>query len=158
MATQVQFRRGTTNDHNSFVGASGEVTVDTDLNTIRVHDGATTGGTRIATFQNLTETTHSFSDASSNTLVVTPGTSDVKFLGGTSLTSAVTGDTITFNLDNQITVNEISSTDSTGVTLKDDLLLAGTLRAEDSGTVSVCLLYTSPSPRDLSTARMPSSA
>ena len=137
MATQIQFRRGTTNDHNSFVGASGEVTVDTDLNTIRVHDGATTGGTRIATFQNLTETTHSFSDASSNTLVVTPGTSDVKFLGGTSLTSAVTGDTITFNLDNQITVNEISSTDSTGVTLKDDLLLAGTLRAEDSGTISV---------------------
>ena len=137
MATQIQFRRGTTNDHNSFVGASGEVTVDTDLNTIRVHDGATTGGTRIATFANLTETTHSFSDASSNTLVVTPGTSDVKFLGGTSLTSAVTGDTITFNLDNQITVNEISSTDSTGVTFKDDLLLAGTLRAEDSGTISV---------------------
>ena len=50
MATQIQFRRGTTNDHTSFVGATGEVTVDTDLNTIRVHDGATTGGTRIATF------------------------------------------------------------------------------------------------------------
>ena len=99
MATQVQFRRGTTNDHNSFVGASGEVTVDTDLNTIRVHDGATTGGTRIATFSELTATTHSFSDASSNTLTVTPGTSDIKFLGGTSLTSAVTCDTITFNLD-----------------------------------------------------------
>ena len=137
MATQVQFRRGTTNDHNSFVGASGEVTVDTDLNTIRVHDGATTGGTRIATFSELTATTHSFSDASSNTLTVTPGTSDIKFLGGTSLTSAVTGDTITFNLDNQITVNEISSTDSTGITIKDDLLLAGTLRAEDSATISI---------------------
>ena len=137
MATQVQFRRGTTNDHNSFVGASGEVTVDTDLNTIRVHDGATTGGTRIATFSELTTTTHSFSDASSNSLTVTPGTSDIKFLGGTSLTSAVTGDTITFNLDNQITVNEISSTDSTGITVKDDLLLAGTLRAEDSATISV---------------------
>jgi hypothetical protein len=137
MATQVQFRRGTTNDHNSFVGASGEVTVDTDLNTIRVHDGATTGGTRIATFSELTATTHSFSDASSNSLTVTPGTSDIKFLGGTSLTSAVTGDTITFNLDNQITVNEISSTDSTGITVKDDLLLAGTLRAEDSGTISI---------------------
>ena len=31
MATQVQFRRGTTNDHTSFVGATGEVTVDTCL-------------------------------------------------------------------------------------------------------------------------------
>ena len=27
-----------------------------------------------------------------------------------------------------------------------------------SGSISVCLLYTSPSPRDLSTSRMPSSA
>ena len=65
MATQIQFRRGTTNDHNPFTGAVGEVTVDTDLNTIRVHDGATTGGTRIATFAEITGSTHSFSDASS---------------------------------------------------------------------------------------------
>ena len=36
-----------------------------------------------------------------------------------------------------LTVNELSSTDSTGITIKDDLLLAGTLRAEDSTTISV---------------------
>ena len=29
---------------------------------------------------------------------------------------------------------------------------------KDSGTITYCLLYTSPSPRDLSTSRMPSSA
>ena len=29
---------------------------------------------------------------------------------------------------------------------------------QDSYTVIICLLYTSPSPRDLSTSRMPSSA
>ena len=29
---------------------------------------------------------------------------------------------------------------------------------EEKGLLSVCLLYTSPSPRDLSTSRMPSSA
>ena len=34
-------------------------------------------------------------------------------------------------------MNELSSTDSTGITIKDDLLLAGTLRAEDSTTISV---------------------
>ena len=32
------------------------------------------------------------------------------------------------------------------------------LDSETSGIISICLLYTSPSPRDLSTSRMPSSA
>ena len=47
MATQVQFRRGTTGQNNAFKGAIGEVTVDTDKNTLRVHDGAITGGTSL---------------------------------------------------------------------------------------------------------------
>ena len=45
---QVQFRRGTTTQHSSFTGAVGEVTVDTDLDTLRVHDGSTAGGVRLA--------------------------------------------------------------------------------------------------------------
>jgi microcystin-dependent protein len=45
---QVQFRRGTTTQHGSFTGAVGEVTVDTDLDTLRVHDGSTAGGVRLA--------------------------------------------------------------------------------------------------------------
>lgn len=44
MATQVQFRRGTTVQNNAFTGAQGEVTVDTDLKTLRIHDGTTAGG------------------------------------------------------------------------------------------------------------------
>lgn len=44
MATQVQFRRGTTTETASFTGAQGEVTVDLNKNTCVVHDGATTGG------------------------------------------------------------------------------------------------------------------
>ena len=31
-------------------------------------------------------------------------------------------------------------------------------RLQEEGTIEPCLLYTSPSPRDLSTSRMPSSA
>jgi len=45
---QVQLRRGTTTQHGSFTGAEGEVTVDTDLDTLRVHDGSTAGGIRLA--------------------------------------------------------------------------------------------------------------
>ena len=44
MATQVQFRRGTTAEHSGFKGADGEVTVDTSLKTVVVHDAITNGG------------------------------------------------------------------------------------------------------------------
>jgi hypothetical protein len=44
MPTQVQFRRGTTAQNNSFTGAVGEVSVDIDKDTLRVHDGSTQGG------------------------------------------------------------------------------------------------------------------
>ena len=45
MPTAVQFRRGTTLEHNTFTGAVGELTVDTDKKTVVVHDGSTAGGT-----------------------------------------------------------------------------------------------------------------
>ena len=44
MATQVQFRRGTTAAHSGFKGADGEVTVDTSLKTVVIHDAITNGG------------------------------------------------------------------------------------------------------------------
>jgi len=48
MAKLLQLRRGTTSQHNSFTGAVGEVTVDTDKDTLVVHDGSTQGGTPLA--------------------------------------------------------------------------------------------------------------
>jgi len=44
MATQVQFRRGTTTQNNAFTGAIGEITYDTEIETLRLHDGSTAGG------------------------------------------------------------------------------------------------------------------
>ena len=44
MATQVQFRRGTTEQNNGFTGALAELSVDTTLNVVRVHNGSTQGG------------------------------------------------------------------------------------------------------------------
>ena len=44
MATQVQFRRGTTGEHSAFTGAVGEVTVDTEKKILCVHDATTAGG------------------------------------------------------------------------------------------------------------------
>ena len=44
MPTVLQFRRGTTTQNNNFTGTAGELSVDTTLDTVRVHDGSTAGG------------------------------------------------------------------------------------------------------------------
>ncbi len=44
MAKRIQFRRGTTAEHAIFVGAPGELTIDTTKKTVVVHDGITPGG------------------------------------------------------------------------------------------------------------------
>lgn len=44
MATQVQWRGGSTAEHATFTGAAREVTVDTQKQTLVLHDGSTAGG------------------------------------------------------------------------------------------------------------------
>jgi len=44
MPTVLQFRRGTTTQNNAFTGNAGELSVDTTLDTVRIHDGSTAGG------------------------------------------------------------------------------------------------------------------
>lgn len=47
-ATQVKRRRGTTAQNDAFTGAEGEIVVDTQKHTLRVHDGETQGGFEMA--------------------------------------------------------------------------------------------------------------
>jgi hypothetical protein len=47
MATQLQFRRGTTAQNNGFTGAAGEISIDTDSKNLRIHDGSLAGGYEI---------------------------------------------------------------------------------------------------------------
>ena len=47
MPIQVQFRRGTTTQNQSFTGAIGEISVDTTLKQLRLHDGSTAGGSAL---------------------------------------------------------------------------------------------------------------
>jgi hypothetical protein len=65
MSSQIQFRRGTTTQNNAFTGAQGELTIDTDVKTIRIHDGTTAGGgatvVTLASTQTLTNKTLSTS-------------------------------------------------------------------------------------------------
>ena len=57
MSTQIQFRRGTTSEHSSFTGAVGEVTVDTDKDTMVVHDNSQAGGYAMANLKTAQEFT-----------------------------------------------------------------------------------------------------
>jgi hypothetical protein len=45
---QVQLRNGTAAQVDTFTGASGELTYDTDTGQLRVHDGSTVGGFKLA--------------------------------------------------------------------------------------------------------------
>lgn len=48
MTKAVQWRRGTTTEHAIFTGLEGEITVDTDKETLRIHDGTKAGGYALA--------------------------------------------------------------------------------------------------------------
>ena len=54
MAKQVIYRRGTTAEHANFVGANGEITVDTVKHVVIVHDGVTAGGFPLANASTIT--------------------------------------------------------------------------------------------------------
>ena len=53
MSKIIQLRRGTTTEHSTFVGANGEVTVDTTKKTLVLHDGVTEGGKPLPTLDTL---------------------------------------------------------------------------------------------------------
>lgn len=62
MADQLQLRRGTTSETLTFTGAQGEVTVDTDKNSLVVHDGITPGGFSTASLPEVVDGTFYFND------------------------------------------------------------------------------------------------
>lgn len=95
MPTVLQFRRGTTAQNNSFTGAAGELSIDTDLDVLRVHDGSTPGGfaqvgiSAVQTLTNKTLTsptinTPTISTATINTATITSPTVINGILNGNS--------------------------------------------------------------------------
>ena len=119
MPTQVQFRRGTTTQNNSFTGAVGELSVDTTLKVLRVHDGSTAGGqalvgeTATQTLTNKTLTSPTINGANLN---------NSTFTGSATFTGVGTFTGATFNTPTlgtySVTANSImpkSYIDSIGI-------------------------------------------
>ena len=90
MATAIQRRRGTTSQHSSFTGLAGEITIDTDLNTIIVHDGSTAGGIRLAKYTEVqsaaTGDITAITAGAGLTGGATSGAATVNIVGGTGIT------------------------------------------------------------------------
>jgi hypothetical protein len=51
MPTILQLRRGTTAENAAYTGSAGEITVDTTLDKVILHDGSTAGGTTVGNLQ-----------------------------------------------------------------------------------------------------------
>ncbi len=81
MPTVLQFRRGTTSQNNSFTGALGEITVDTTVDAIRVHDASTAGGfetvARQAKYADVAERYHADAVYDSGTVVSFGGENEI---------------------------------------------------------------------------------
>jgi len=129
MPTQVQFRRGTTAQNEAFTGAVGEISVDTTLDTVRVHDGSTAGGIRLARFSEI--------EAGDITAVV----------AGTGLSGGATSGSATVNLshlglesladpnDDQIIFWDDSAGATAFLDLGTNLAISGTtINATDTNT------------------------
>ena len=113
MAKKLQLRGGTTSAHGSFTGSVREVTVDTDLKTLRVHDGSTAGGERLAKFSEIAS--GSIANVVEDTTPQLGGALDAQSNNITSLgtvnTHTIPGGTGTFALTSDITFTA-SSTDT----------------------------------------------
>lgn len=98
MATQIQFRRGTTAENNAFTGALAEITVDTTLNVARVHDGSTLGGFQLVganSAQNLINKTFGTTTFSPNVSVL-----QSLFVGSTANTTTYSNPTLVIKAAN----------------------------------------------------------
>ena len=141
MPTQVQFRRGTSTQNNAFTGAAGELSVDTTLTTLRVHDGSTAGGValvNLSSAQTLTNKTitspsigTSLTTASSSFDLLNTTATTLNFAGAaTALTiGATTGTTTIRNaltVTGNLTVNGTTTTvNSTTVEIQNAFVFEG---------------------------------
>jgi hypothetical protein len=111
-----QRRRGTTAQHASFTGLLGELTVDTDKDTVVVHDGSLAGGYPLAKQRATTGTTsgatYTLALADANNIVTTTNTSGVTVTVPASIFAA--GDNITILQD---AAGQVTFAAGSGVTI-----------------------------------------
>ena len=135
MATAIQWRRGNTSQTANFTGLVGEITVDTDLSTVIVHDGSTSGGHRLAKYSELS----AFGDGDITGVVA-----------GTGLSGGTLSGEATLNIDNTVVATLTDSQTLTNKTLTSPVFNTGVsgsaiLDADDMSGASSTTISTSES-------------
>lgn len=106
MSKTVQFKRGNANVSASYVGAQGEITVNTDNYTLNIHDGTTPGGysilnTNVSNIGNLVVTNQTITGTSANTNIT---------LSPTNANVVLTANLLTPNIAiNRYTIQSVDS-------------------------------------------------
>ncbi len=107
MAKKLQLRGGTTSEHSTFTGASREVTVDTDKDTLVVHDGVSAGGIPLAKAIDtglLNDTSPQLGgdlDLNGHEIIGLPPANERDFVASGALS---TGDIVSLNSDGTVSV------------------------------------------------------
>ena len=94
MATRLQLRKGTTTEHSTFVGAEGEVTVDTTKKALVLHDGVTAGGKPLPTLQSGKVPLDQLTDSTTSTKGIVQLATQSEVDTGTNNTKAMTPNTL----------------------------------------------------------------
>jgi len=128
MAKRLQHRGGTTSQHSTFTGAVREVTVDTDKNTLVVHDGATAGGHPLATATNFTST--GIDDNATSTAITIDSSQNVDVAG------TITADGLTVQNNGVLAGISISGNNAPALKIQDTTSSAyGVLYGQNSGVL-----------------------
>lgn len=100
---KIRLKRGNTSVSTAYTGVVGEITMDTTLKTIRVHDGVTVGGTRLATYQEVQDVATGNIDLSgyATTAQITAANAAIVALQTNAAAQAVSLNTLTSNAATQ---------------------------------------------------------
>lgn len=129
----IKFLRGTTAENDAYTGAAGTITIDTDQDGIRVHDGVTQGGHELANMGRLRDTFLSGGDNSltdGNLRLSSAGNNDsmtLSLVGSRSGTASTLGK-IAFENDTGGSLEEVSSISADGagnITIAGNLTIFG---------------------------------
>ena len=134
MPTQVQFRRGTTTQNNAFTGAAGELSVDTTLNTLRIHDGSTAGGVALVNLSSAQTLTNKTLTSPSIGTSLTTASSSFDLLNTTATTLNIGGAATTLSIGASSGTATINNAE---VVITGNLTVNGTTTTVNSTTLTV---------------------
>jgi len=134
MPTQVQFRRGTTTQNNAFTGAAGELTVDTTLTTLRVHDGSTAGGVALVNLSSAQTLTNKTLTSPSIGTSLTTASSSFDLLNTTATTLNIGGAATTLSIG---AATGTATINNANVVITGNLTVNGTTTTVNSTTLTV---------------------